>query len=97
MSFQAKLEELAALGAEIAQRRHRIGQLELDRNRVPRGVEPAADYAIQIVDRKLLAERLDLHLAETRRDTLRLEMLWAISDRSAGALLDFSDLEDVAP
>jgi len=96
MSFQAKLEELAALGAEIARRRHQIGCLEIDRGEHEPN-RPDSDDAIQAIDRKLLAERLDLHLAETRRDTLRLEMLWAISDRSAGALLDFSDLEDVAP
>ena len=96
MSFQAKLDELSALGAEIARRRHQIGTLEIERGVILKSVpESLADDRLQACDRKLLAERLDLHLAETRRDVLRLEALWAISDRTD--LLNFSDLEDVAP
>ena len=98
MSFQAKLEELSALGAEIAQARHRIGCLEIDRKEVlPLWPPDEHDERLRVIDRKLLAERLDLHLAETRRDVLRLELTWSIADRSAGALLDMVDLEDVAP
>ena len=90
MSFAEKLQELSALGAEIARRRHQIGTLELEL------CEPG-DRVWPALRRDLLRMRLDLHLAETRRDVLRLELSWAISDRAAGALLDFSDLEDVAP
>ena len=92
MSFSEKLQELSALGAEIARARHVIGLYELERRAQ---AQMCDDAAIQRVDRQLLAERLDLHLAETRRDVLRLEALWAISDRTD--LLNFSDLEDVAP
>ena len=93
MSFQAKLDELSALGAEIARRRHQIGCLEIDRGEHEPN-RPDSDDAIQAIDRKLLAERLDLHLAETRRDVLRLELTWSIADRNAGALLDLADVED---
>jgi hypothetical protein len=101
MSFQEKLSELSALGAEIAGRRHQIGTLEIDRsaycdsNLACAADLPEFDAELQRIDRKLLAERLDLHLAETRRDVLRLELTWSIADRQADALLGLPDVEDI--
>jgi len=86
MSFGEKLKELESLGVEIAQRQHRIATLEMEGD--------STDLSLR---RDLLRAKLELHLAECRHDVLRLELSFAIADRSAGALLDVVDMEDVAP
>ena len=99
MSFQAKLDELSALGAEIARARHRITCIEQSRqDAISRPSQftylEHQDQAIQDADRDLLAAHTDLALAEARRDVLRVELHWLGSDR----IWDFIEsAKDIAP
>jgi len=96
MSFGERLKELESLGVEIARARHRIGALEIARVEVlSDGMNLNRDNVAQGIDRKILSERLDLHLAETRRDVLWLELSYLVADRQSDALLGLPDVEDV--